>query len=137
QSIVQYAVHVLKVNHIIVCGHYNCSGIRAALDRPNPELSLLNKWLMHIKDVYRLYRKEIDALDTREKQVNRLAELNVIEQVQGLAHTSIVQKAWKEEHRPCLHGWIYAMDDGILEQLITLPPGTELEFIYRQADSDE
>ncbi len=136
-SIVQYAVHVLKVSHIIVCGHYNCGGIRAALDRLSPELSLLNKWLMHIKDVYRLHRNEIDALDTREKRVNRLAELNVIEQVQRLAHTSIVQKAWKEEHRPFLHGWVYAMDDGILTQLITLPPGSEMESIYQQADSNE
>lgn len=133
-SVIQYAVQVLKVGHIIVCGHYNCGGVRAALEKQSPEFPLLNKWLMHIKDVYRLYRNEIDALETRKKQADRLVELNVVEQVRRLSHTSIIQNAWKHDQRPVLHGWVYGLEDGILQQLITLPPGSDVDIIYQQAD---
>lgn len=121
-SVIQYAVEVLKVQHIIVCGHYNCGGVRASLDRQRPELALINKWLMHIKDVYRIHRDEIDALNSPMQRANRLVELNVIEQVRRLSHFSIVQSAWKNDQRPTLHGWVFALEDGILRQLITLPP---------------
>jgi carbonic anhydrase len=135
-SVIQYAVQVLKVDHIIVCGHYNCGGVNAALERQRPELALLNKWLMHIKDIYRLHRKEIDQLDSQAKKADRLVELNVIEQVRRLSHTSIIQNAWQHEKRPMLHGWVYALDDGVLQTLITLPPGSEVDSIYQQATDD-
>lgn len=134
-SVIQYAVQVLKVEHIIVCGHYGCGGVRAALDRQHPDLALLNKWLMHLKDVYRLHRDEIDSLNSVERKADRLVELNVIEQVRRLSHTSIVQSAWRDMRRPTLHGWVYALDDGVLQQLITLPPGSDVDVIYQQADA--
>ena len=133
-SVLQYAVDVLKVNHVIVCGHYNCGGIKAALGRQNAELMIVNKWLMHIKDVYRFHESEIESLPTEELQVNRLVELNVIEQVQRLSHTSIIQHAWNREHRPVLHGWVYGLNDGVIHQLITLPPGSRIDAIYQFAD---
>ncbi|HUL13623.1 MAG TPA: carbonic anhydrase [Methylococcaceae bacterium] len=133
-SVLQYAVDVLKVKHVIVCGHYNCGGIKAALGKQRSDLPLVNKWLMHIKDVYRLHQSEIESLDTHEQQANRLVELNIIEQVQRLSHTSIIQHAWKLEQRPVLHGWVYALNDGIIKQLITLPPGSLISPIYQYAD---
>jgi carbonic anhydrase len=136
-SVIQYAVEVLKVGHIIVCGHYNCGGVRAALEKQRPELALVNKWLMHVKDVYRLHRAEIESLENHDEKLNRLVELNVIEQVRRLSHTSLVQNAWKREQRPTLHGWVYALGDGVLQQLITLPPGSEVDAIYQQDDGDE
>jgi carbonic anhydrase len=136
-SVLQYAVDALKVDHVIVCGHYNCGGIKAALARQRYDLLLVNKWLMHIKDIYRLHQAEIEALDSNEARANRLSELNVIEQVQKLAHTSIVQKAWKNEQRPVLHGWIYGLNDGVIKQLITLPPGTMINAIFQYQDLPE
>lgn len=136
-SVVQYAVDVLKVGHVIVCGHYNCGGVKASLERQRYDLLLVNKWLMHIKDVYRLHQEELESLDTQEARANRLSELNVIEQVQKLSHTSIVQKAWKQEQRPILHGWIYGLDDGLIKQLITLPPGSMINSIFQYSDLPE
>lgn len=133
-SVIQYAVQVLKVGHIIVCGHYNCGGVRAALEKQRPDLVLLNKWLLHIKDIYRLHRDEIEALDSHRARLDRLVEINVIEQVRRLSHTSVVQNSWKRHHRPVLHGWVYALDDGILQQLITLPPGSDVDAVYQQED---
>jgi carbonic anhydrase len=124
-SVLQYAVTVLQVKHIIVCGHYNCGGVKAALGRQSSQLVITNKWLMHIKDIYRLNKAEIDALPTEEQRVNRLVELNILEQVQTLAHTSIIQQAWHEDNRPTLHGWVYGLNDGPLKPLITLYPDTE------------
>ncbi len=134
QSVLQYAVDVLKVKHVIVCGHYNCGGIKAALARQRSDLVLVNKWLIHIKDIYRLHQNEIEHLDTQEKRVNRLVELNIIEQVQRLSHTAIIQNAWKHEQRPVLHGWVYGLNNGVIDQLITLPPGTQINPIYQFAD---
>jgi carbonic anhydrase len=136
-SVLQYAVDVLKVSHVIVCGHYNCGGIRAALQRQSPDLVIINKWLKHIKDVYRLHQTEIEELATEDQRVHRLVELNVIEQVNNLAHTSLIQHAWKREQRPTLHGWVYGLNDGIIKQLITLPPGSMINSIYQYADSSE
>ncbi len=133
-SVIEYAIDVLKVRHVIVCGHYRCGGVAAALEKQNPDLTIVNKWLMHIKDVYRLHKSDIDALPTREQRVDRLVELNAVEQVRRLAHTSIVQDAWRREQRPMLHGWVFGLSDGILKQLITLAPGAELDPIYQQAD---
>ena len=130
-SVLQYAVAVLEVKHIIVCGHYNCGGIRAALNTQRSDLVITNKWLMHIKDVYRFHKTEIDALPTEEERVNRLVELNIFEQVQTLAHTSIIQRAWHDHQRPVLHGWVYGLNDGLLKSLVTLTPDTEIDPIYK------
>ncbi|MFM8445133.1 MAG: carbonate dehydratase [Methylococcus sp.] len=129
-SVLQYAVDVLKVNHVIVCGHYNCGGIRAALKKQNPRLLMVNKWLKHIKDLYRLHHGELEALASENDRVHRLVELNVIEQIYNLAHTSIIQSAWKQDHRPTLHGWVYGLNDGIIQELINLPPGSQISSIY-------
>jgi carbonic anhydrase len=133
-SVLEYAVDLLKVSHVIVCGHYGCGGIRAALTKQRADLSITNKWLMHIKDIYRLHQSEIESLSSRKQQVDRLVELNVIEQVQRLSHTSIIQNAWRRERRPVLHGWVYGLGDGILRQLITLSPGSMIHPIYQYED---
>lgn len=130
-SVLQYAVDVLKVRHVIVCGHYNCGGIKAALSKQRSDLTLVNKWLMHIKDVYRLHQSEIEPLETQEQRVNRLVELNIIEQVRRLSHTAIVQGAWKREQRPMLHGWVYGLSDGVIKQLITIGHDTPINPIYQ------
>lgn len=127
----EYAVNLLKVKHVIVCGHYRCKGIRAALTKPNPNLFFANKWLKNIKDVYRLHRREIDAEETEEGRWSRLAELNVIEQVHNLAHTQVIQKAWRQERQPLLHGWIYGLHDGIIKELISLTPDVQLDPLYQ------
>ena len=131
-SVLQYAVEVLKVKHIIVCGHYGCGGIRAAMTNHN--LGLINKWLRNIKDVYRIHRKEIDAIETEETRVNRLVELNVQEQVMNLAKTSIVQKAWKSEQRPHIHGWVYDLHDGVIKPVFEIAPGDHIDPIYEFDD---
>ena len=133
-SVVQFAVAVLKVKHVIVCGHYNCGGVKAALQKQRSDLALVNKWLMHIKDVYRLHQGDIEALPTHEAQVDRLVEFNIIEQVYRLAHTSIIQQAWKSERRPQLHGWVYGLNDGIIKELISLTPDHRIESIYQYTD---
>jgi carbonic anhydrase len=130
-SVLQYAVHVLEIKHIIVCGHQNCGGVRAALSRQNHDLNITNKWLMHIKQIYRLHQDELDAQPSDEARINRLIELNVLEQVQTLAHTSIIQKAWAERKAPSLHGWVYGLSDGLLQPLVTLEPGCEIHPIFQ------
>ena len=117
-SVLQYAVDVLKVEHIIVCGHYGCGGIEAALG--NKSYGLINKWLRNIKEVYRLYQTEIDAIKIHEEKINRLVELNVIEQCQDLIKTSIIQKAWKERQAPEVHGWAYGLTNGLVKELTTI-----------------
>lgn len=133
-SVLQYAVDVLKVDHVIVCGHYRCGGIKAALDRQRSDLVLVNKWLIHVKDVYRLHQKDIERLESREQKVNRLVELNVIEQLHKLSHTSIIQQSWKTRRGPWLHGWVYGLDNGLIEELAALDPDHRLEPIYDYCD---
>jgi carbonic anhydrase len=130
-SVLQYAVAVLQVKHVIVCGHYNCGGIKAALNKQSADLVITNKWLMHVKDVYRFHKEEIDALPDEQQRVDRLVELNILEQVQTLAHTSIIQKAWYHNQRPVLHGWVYGLSDGLLKPLVTLYPDTVIDPIYK------
>lgn len=127
-SVLDYAVEVLHVKHIIVCGHYGCGGVKAALSHHN--MGIINKWLRNIKDVYRYHDEEIDNIKDEEQKVNRLVELNVQEQVMNLAKTSIVQKAWKYEQRPHLHGWVYGLANGLLKPVFDMPPGTGMEHIY-------
>ncbi len=130
-SVLQYAVNVLQVKHIVICGHYNCGGVKAALSKQNPGLVITNKWLMHIKNVYRLHQAEIDNAGSEELRVNKLVELNIIEQVHALSHTSIIQEAWDKQHGPVLHGWVYNLSDGLLNPLITFNPGDEIPPIYQ------
>lgn len=128
----QYAVEELGVKHVIVCGHYGCGGIKAALS--NKHHGLINKWIRNIKDVYRFHRDEIDSIGGEEQKVNKLVEVNVIEQVHNLSKTSIIQKAWKNKNGPELHGWVYHLEDGLLQSLINIKPGEEIDPIYRFED---
>lgn len=127
-SVLQYAVEVLKVKHIIVCGHYGCGGVKAAMTQTS--LGLINKWLRNIKDVYRLHRDEINAIEDETKKADRLVELNVREQVMNLAKTSIVQSAWKTENRPDIHGWVYDLHDGIVNPVFEILAGDHIDPLY-------
>jgi carbonic anhydrase len=128
-SVLQYAVEVLKVRHVIVCGHYGCGGVQAAMT--NQSLGLINKWLRNVKDVYRLHRDEIQALPTIEQRFDRMVEVNVQEQVHDLSKTSIVQRAWAQRGAPFLHGWVYRLNDGLIHPMIELEAGSEIDPIYR------
>lgn len=128
-SVLQYAVDVLKVKHVIVCGHYNCGGVKSAMS--SKHLGLINKWLRNIKDVYRIHQRELDAMTDQTLRFRRLVELNVQEQVWKLAETSFVQHAWKNENRPYLHGWVYDLHTGYLKDLLMLTPGTPITEIYK------
>lgn len=114
-SVIQFAVEVLKVKHIIVCGHYGCGGVKAAYE--GKDLGLIDNWLGHIKDVYRLHQREIDAQTTEKDKLNLLCEKNVIEQVANVCHTTIVQRAWREKMDLTVHGWIYSIENGLLKAL--------------------
>ena len=127
-SVLQYAVEVLHVKHIIVCGHYGCGGVQAAMTQKS--LGIINKWLRNIKDVYRFHREEIDAIKDETERTDRLVELNVQEQVLNLAKTSIIQKAWKEQKGPDLHGWVYGLHNGLIKPLLEMPAGTHIDPIY-------
>ncbi len=128
-SVLEYAVEVLKVNHVIVCGHYGCGGVKAALTNHDYK-QVLNMWLRNIKDIYRLHQVEMEKIQEEEERVNRLIELTVKEQVMNLAKTSIIQKAWKREQRPHLHGWVYSLSNGIINPIFEMDAGTHIEQIY-------
>jgi carbonic anhydrase len=127
-SVLQYAVEVLKVKHIIVCGHYGCGGVKAALT--NNSIGIIDKWLRNIKDVHRFNREEVDSIENEDEKVDRMIELNVKEQVMNLAKTSIVQKAWKNSNTPHIHGWVYGLKDGLIKPIFELPAGTHIDPIY-------
>lgn len=127
-SVLQYAVEVLKVKHIIVCGHYGCGGVKAALT--NNSIGIIDKWLRNIKDVHRFNREEVDSIENEEDRVDRMIELNVKEQVMNLAKTSIVQKAWKNSNTPHIHGWVYGLEDGLIKPIFEMPAGTHIDPIY-------
>lgn len=131
-SVLEYAVVHLKVKHVIVCGHYGCGGVKAAMTQHN--FGIINKWLRNIKDVYRFHREEIDAIPDEEQRTNRLIELNVIEGVMNLAKTSIIQKAWKYNQQPHLHGWVYGLKDGLIKPVFEMPANTHIESIYEYDD---
>lgn len=114
-SVLDYAVNVLKVKHVIVAGHYGCGGVAASLSRS--QFGIIDNWLCHIKDVYRLHREEIDSISDHEKKVNRLIELNVAEQVFNLCTTSIIQNAWKERDDLAVHGMVIDIATGKLVDL--------------------
>ncbi len=127
-SVVQYAVEVLKVKHIIVCGHYGCGGVSAALS--DVPLGLIDNWLRHIKDVYEA--SNLSGGETGERDPNRLCELNVAAQVRNVCYTTIVQDAWRRGQSLSVHGWIYSLSDGILKDLdLCISNSEQLAEIYR------
>ena len=128
-AVLDYAVTHLKVRHVIVCGHYGCGGIKAAATRTDFK-PVLNMWLRNIKDVIRHHREELDAIQDEEARNDRLVELNVIEQVNNLAKTTIIQRCWKKEQRPHLHGWVYGLKDGIIKPVYEVPAGTHVDELY-------
>jgi len=132
-SVLDYAVNHLMVKHVIVCGHYGCGGIKAAIARQDFK-PVLNMWLRNIKDVYRIHRSELDLIFDEEKKADRLVELNVMEQVFNLAKTSIIQRAWKNDHRPDLHGWVYGLKDGIIKPVYEMKAGTHIDELYEYDD---
>lgn len=128
-SVIQYAVDVLQVQHIIVCGHYGCGGVGAAMQ--HEEFGLIDNWLRHIKDIYLKHGDELEGL-TDEGRFNRLCELNVIEQVYNVCHTTIVQDAWQRGQSLSVHGWIYGLHDGHLKDLEVCVTGRdEIDVLYR------
>lgn len=133
-SVLQYAVEYLKVKHIIICGHTGCGGVRAAMTQAR--FGLLEKWLRHIKEVYRLNSFELNVIKDPDKLTDRLVELNVIEQVNNLIKSSIVQKAWHEHNRPTIHGWVYDMRSGSIKDLTKIEPRTKIEDIFMFDFSD-
>ena len=132
-SVLEYAVTHLKVKHVIICGHYGCGGVKAAMGKKDFK-QVLNMWLRNIKDVYRHNREELDTIKDEDERANRLVELNVIEQVQRLAKTSIIQRAWKNEQRPDLHGWVYDLHDGIIKPVYEMPAGSDIDPLYEYED---
>jgi len=132
-SVLDYAVNHLKVEHVIVCGHYGCGGVKAATTNHDYK-QVLNMWLRNIKDVYRLHADELNAITDEEKRTDRLVELNVKEQLIHLAKTSIIQRAWKYYQRPHLHGWVYGLRDGLIKPLMDMTPGTSIDPLYEYDD---
>ena len=132
-SVLDFAVSQLKVRHVIICGHYGCGGIQAAITKKDFK-PVLNMWLRNIKDVYRLHREELDAIEDFDSRCNRLTELNVKEQVNNLAKTTIIQKTWEKERRPDLHGWVYGLKDGIIKPVFEMTAGTQIDPLYKYED---
>ncbi len=129
-SVVNYAVKVLKVKHIIVCGHYGCGGVKAAMS--NDKFGFLDNWLMHIKDVYRANALELEAIRDEEARFDRYVELNVKEQVANLAKVSFIQEEWEEGEFPYIHGWVYSLKDGRIKDLgYSINSNSDLEEVYR------
>jgi len=128
-SVLQYAVEVLKVKHVIVCGHYGCGGVKAAMG--NTDLGLINKWLRNIKEVYNKHIYELNNLSDEHLRFDRLVELNVEEQVKNLSKTSIVQRAWSNRDLPHLHGWVFDMKTGIIKEIINIKANAEIDEIFK------
>jgi carbonic anhydrase len=132
-SVLEYAVAHLKVKHVIICGHYGCGGIKAAMTNHDYK-QVLNMWLRNIKDVYRHHRAELDGIADMELRADRLTELNVKEQVTHLAKTSIIQRAWQQEQRPQLHGWVYGLKDGLIKPVFEMDSHTKMDPLYQYDD---
>ena len=129
-SVLDYAVNALKVKHVIVCGHYGCGGVQVAMG--NNSIGIIDNWIRHIKDVYRLHQSELDSVEDLEKRFNRFVEVNVQEQVCDLAKTSIVQAAWKSGQFLSLHGWVYGLNSGYVTDLeVNFSSNQDLEKVYR------
>lgn len=134
-SVLQYAVEVLKIKYVIVCGHYGCGGVKASLTQNS--FGIIDQWLRHIKDVYRLHQHELDHIQDEDERANKLVEYNVREQLYHLAQTSIIQRSWLKHQRPHLLGWVYDMQDGNIRSLMEFTPGTQLEHdVYQYNNLD-
>ena len=129
-SVLDYAVNALKVKHVIVCGHYGCGGIKAAMG--NNSIGIIDNWIRHIKDVYRFHQDELDAIENEKERFNKFVEINVKEQVMDLAKTSIVQNAWKNGQELSLHGWVYGLNDGYVTDLgVNFSCDKDLDDVYQ------
>ncbi len=129
-SVLDYAVNVLKVKHVIVCGHYGCGGVKAALG--NDSIGIIDNWIRHIKDVYRLHHTFLDSIVDEQQKFDAFVELNVKEQVLDLAKTSIVQGAWKNGNDLNLHGWVYGLNSGIVKDLlVNISNNRDLDEVYQ------
>jgi carbonic anhydrase len=129
-SVLDYAVSILKVKHVIVCGHYGCGGVEAAMT--SKQFGLIDNWLRHLKDVYRYHHKELDAIADKKERTRRFVELNVMEQVHDLGKTSIVQNAWKANQKLHIHGWVYDVHDGLIRDLgVTFSNADELHPVFQ------
>jgi carbonic anhydrase len=129
-SVLFYAVKVLKVKHIIVCGHYGCGGVISAMQKE--KFGFIDNWLRHIKDVYRLHQTELDEIESQEERANKYVELNVMEQVLNLSKISFLNEEWEKGEFPYIHGWVYSLKDGILKDLNITTNTTEgLESIFQ------
>lgn len=129
-SVLDYAVNALKVRHVIVCGHYGCGGVQAAMG--NQSIGVIDNWIRHIKDVYRFHKDELDAIKDEKTKFDTFVELNVKEQVLDLAKTSIVQAAWRNNQELQLHGWVYGIGSGIVKDLgVNITCDDDLEEVYQ------
>lgn len=129
-SVLDYAVNVLEVKHIIVCGHYGCGGVQTAMT--NKHVGLIDNWIRHIKDVYRFHQQELNSIEDASKRFDKFVDFNVIEQVLNLAKTSIVQSAWERGQNLHVHGWVYDVKDGLINDLdITLRDNKSLSLVYQ------
>ncbi|MEO8597256.1 MAG: carbonate dehydratase [Candidatus Solibacter sp.] len=133
-SVIQFAVEVLKVEHIMVCGHYGCGGVRAAIG--HTQYGLIDNWLRRIKEVYARHENELESIADLPERTDRLCELNVLEQVRAVCHTTIVQNAWASGKRLSVHGLIYRLSDGLLQDLAVRISGpAEVDAIYRMSQA--
>lgn len=129
-SVLDYAVNALKVSHVIVCGHYGCGGVKAAMG--NQSIGIIDNWIRHIKDVYRFNHKELDSIKDEKERFDRFVELNVIEQVHDLAKTSIIQKAWETGQQVMIHGWVYGVHNGLVKDLnVNIKDNHTLSEVYQ------
>jgi carbonic anhydrase len=132
-SVIQYAVEVLKVKHIIVCGHYGCSGVVAAMQ--HKEFGLIDNWLRHLKDIYQRNEIRLDSITDEKERLNCFCEYNIIQQVQNVCNTTIVQGAWRRGQPLAVHGWIYGLTNGLLKDLgVTVTAASELNTLYRMIE---
>lgn len=129
-SVLDYAVNVLEVKHVIVCGHYGCGGIKAAMG--NKQFGVIDNWIRHIKDVYRMHQQELDSIRNIDERQNRFAELNVEEQVYDLVKTSIIQNSWQKRELPYVHGWIYDIRNGLIKDLkVSIKSNSDIPSVYK------
>jgi carbonic anhydrase len=129
-SVLDYAVNALKIKHVIVCGHYGCGGVKAAMG--NDSIGIIDNWIRHIKDVYRHHKDQLDSIENENERFNRFVEVNVIEQVYDLAKTSIVQSAWNSGQELSLHGWVYGLNSGFITDLnVNVSCNSDLDDVYQ------
>jgi carbonic anhydrase len=129
-SVLDYAVNVLEVEHVIVCGHYGCGGVRAAMGQQ--QYGIIDNWIRHIKDVYRFHQEELESIEDMQKREDRFIERNVMEQVLDLSKTSIIQNAWQKRGSPYIHGWVYSLETGVIKDLkVTFKDNSDVPEQYK------